>query len=340
MDIQAPITQPRSFAARRRALQGIAAGAAAVALFVTACPVVNAQPAGKVIRIVVPYAAGGGTDILGRQLGEALAAELGSPVIVENRPGAGGNIGADHVAKAAPDGSTLLLGDMALAVNPSLFKRMPFDPIKDLQPIASVAAAPLVLIVNPDVKATNVKELVAQARANPGKLSFASAGLGNPPHMAGELFRGVTQTDIIHVPYKGVGPALTDVIGGQVSMLFTGLSSARQQIEAGKVRALAVTGASRAPTLPDTPTMTEAGFPKINVTSWWALFGPPGMPAEKVAAISAATKKVLGDPRLKGRLSVQSIEASPGDAAFMRRKLAAETDRWRQVIQEAKITPE
>jgi tripartite-type tricarboxylate transporter receptor subunit TctC len=324
---------------RRRLLR--AAGAVTIVATAAGSPLASLAQAPKVTRIIVPYSAGGGTDILARHLAEALATELGSIVIVENRAGAGGNIGGDYVAKAAPDGSMLLMGDLALAVNPSLFKRMPFDPVNDLQPIVGVGNAPLVLVVNPKVPASNVKELVALAKSRPGILSFATAGYGNPPHIAGELFRTTTGVDILQIPYKGVGPALTDVLGGQVSMLFTGLSSAQQHIDARKVHALAVTGPRRARNLPQVPTMAEAGFPKVAVTSWWGLFGPAGMPDAVTSKIAAATAKVLRDPRLKGRLSMQSIEAwEGGDALALGKQLQSETERWRKVITDAKITAE
>lgn len=339
MKFSSSFLRPAKRAARRTALRQLAGSALAV-LLMTGGAQLLAQPAGKIIRIIVPYAAGGGTDILARHLAEALGTELSNTVIVENRAGASGNIGADYVAKAAPDGTTLLLGDLALAVNPSLFKRMPFDPMKDLQPIAGVAVAPLVMVIGPGVTASNVKELVSFAKANPGRLSFASAGNGNPPHIAGELFRTETGTDMIHVPYKGVGPALTDVIGGQVSMLFTGLSSARPQIDAGKIRALAVTGARRAPTLPAVPTMAEAGFPKVDVTSWWGLFASAGTPPEVAKAIASATQKALGQPRLKERLAVQAIDPEFADAASLRAKLKSESERWGRVIRAANIVPE
>lgn len=318
---------------RRRLLKTAMACGATAAL-----PGLALAQAAKVTRIIVPYAAGGGTDILARHFAEALGPELGGTVIVENRAGAGGNIGGDAVARSAADGSTLLLGDMALAVNPSLFKRMPFSPTRDLQPIAAVGAAPLVLVVNPSIQANSVKELVALAKSQPGKLSFATAGTGNPPHMAGALFRTTTGIDLVEVPYKGVGPAITDVIGGQVSMLFTGLSSALPHIESGRVRALAVTGPKRARAVPQIPTMAEAGFGKVEVTSWWGLFGPAGMPEAVVSSIANASAKVLADPRLRGRLSIQSIETWQGDANHLGKHLQAETTRWQKVIADANIT--
>ena len=313
----------------------------AAALFAT--PLALAQtpaPAGRVVKLIVPYAAGGGTDILGRQLAEVLGPELKLTMIVENKPGAGTTLGAQEVARAAPDGNTLLLGDLALAVNPSLFHKMPYDPQKDLAPVALVAAAPLVLVVGKQSGVTTVKDLVARAKAEPGKLSFASAGIGNPPHLAGELFRLTTDTNIVHVPYKGVGPALNDVLGGHVTMLFTGISSTKQHIDAGSITALAVTGAQRAPTLPNIPTITEAGFAAADVTSWWGLFAPPTLPPDQVQGLAQATERVLKAPTLQDKLRAQNIAATYGGPEAMRAKLKSETGQWARVIRAANIQPE
>lgn len=296
------------------------------------------HPVPKQLRIVVPYAPGGGTDILGRQLAEGLAAELGSSIIVENKAGGSGNIGTQAVTKAQADGSTLLLGDLALAVNPSLFKKLPFDPQKDLVPVALVASAPLVLVVHAQSGITSVEDLVARAKANPGTLNFASAGNGNPPHLAGELFSLTTQTRLAHVPYKGVGPALNDLLGGHVTMMFTGISSTKQHIEAGAIRALAVTGSQRAVTLPGVPTMAEVGYASADVTSWWGLFAPAGTPSPVVTAISQAAERALKNPALREKLDKQNILPTFGGAEAMGTKLASETDRWASVIRSAKIT--
>lgn len=298
----------------------------------------RAQPLPKVIRLVVPYAAGGGTDILARRLAEALAAELGTSVLVENKAGAGGNIGAQEVIRSAADGSTLLMGDLALAVNPSLFKKLPFDPLKDLAPVALVGNAPLVLVVPTTTGVKSVKDLVALAKANPGKLTFASAGNGNPPHLAGELFRLTTQTEIVHVPYKGVGPALTDLLGGHVTMMFTGISSTRQHIEGGKLNALAVTGAQRAPTLPGVPTIAEAGFAAANVTSWWAVYGPAGLPVPLGARYATAIERALKSPAVQAKLDDQNIVAAFGSADALRSKLQSETRKWAELVRAASLT--
>lgn len=319
----------------RRALCLVALGLAALT------PLAHSQStSGKVVKLVVPYAAGGGTDILGRQLAQALATELKASVIVENRAGAGGNIGASEVVRAAPDGTTLLLGDLALAVNPSLIKKMPFDPVKDLQPVALVATAPLVLVVSKSTAAESVNSLVTQAKAHPGKFTFASAGNGNPPHMAGELFKLTTGTDIVHIPYKGVGPALNDILGDQVSMLFTGISSTKAHIDGGRIKALAVTSAKRAPTLPNVPTMREAGFPDVDVTSWWALYAPAGLPPTMVESISRAAERALKSDDLQEKLAKQNIEPTYGNAATLQAKLRSETDKWSKVMRSANITPE
>lgn len=298
----------------------------------------QAQPVPKQIRIVVPYAPGGGTDILGRQLAEALATEMGATVIVENKAGGGGNIGAQAVTKATADGATLLLGDLALAVNPSLFTKLPFEPQKDLIPVAMVAMAPLVLVVPANMGVTSVSDVVARVKASPGKFNFASAGNGNPPHLAGELFRITTQTEIAHVPYKGVGPALNDLLGGHVNMMFTGISSSKQHIDAGTIKALAVTGTQRAATLPGVPTMTEAGYAAADVTSWWGLFAPAGTPKPVIDAISQATERALKTAALRDKLQKQNILPSYGAPEVMGAKLASETTRWADVIRTAKIS--
>jgi len=297
----------------------------------------RAQSLPKVIRLVVPYAAGGGTDILSRQVAETLAAELGASVIVENVGGGGGNIGAQEVIRSATDGSTLLMGDLSLAVNPSLYKKLPFDPLKDLSPVALVAKAPLVLIVSASTGIKTVKDLVAYVKANPGKLSFASAGYGNPPHLAGELFRLATQSDIVNVAYKGVGPALTDLLGGRVTMMFTGISSTRQYIENGKLNALAVTGEQRAPTLPEVPTIAEAGFPGINVSSWWGIFGPAKLSTPVRTAYAAAVDRTLKSVPLREKLEGQNIVPSFGGSDTLLSLLQSETLRWADVVRSANL---
>lgn len=291
----------------------------------------------KVMRMIVPYAAGGGTDILARQVAEVLGSELGATIVVENKAGASGNIGAMEVVRSAPDGNTLFMGDLALAVNPSLFKSMPFNPEKDLTPIAMVGTAPLVLVVGKQTNFETVKDLEQQARQKPGSITFASAGNGNPPHLAGELFKITTGTDIVHVPYKGVGPALNDLLGGHVSMLFTGISSTKQHIDSGDLIALAVTGKQRASTLPNIPTMAEAGYPDVNVTSWWGIFAPANLSSETTKSISAAVERTMKNPDLVQRFAARNIDVRYANSEELGATLHTETDKWAKVLRTANI---
>ncbi|MDD3743984.1 MAG: tripartite tricarboxylate transporter substrate binding protein [Lentimicrobiaceae bacterium] len=291
----------------------------------------------KVIKMVVPYAAGGGTDILARQVAEALGPELGATIVVDNKAGASGNIGAMDVVRSAPDGNTLFMGDLALAVNPNLFKSMPFNPEKDLTPIAMVGTAPLVLVVGKQTNFKTVKDLEQQAKEKPGSITFASAGNGNPPHLAGELFKISTGTDIVHVPYKGDGPALNDLLGGHVSMLFTGISSTKQHIDSGTLTALAVTGKQRASTLPNVPTMAEAGYPDVNVTSWWAIFAPANLSSEMTESISSAVERAMKNPDLVQRFADRNIDVSYSNSEELKATLRTETDKWAKVLQAANI---
>ncbi|MFA5702850.1 MAG: tripartite tricarboxylate transporter substrate binding protein [Advenella sp.] len=294
----------------------------------------------KVIKMVVPYAAGGGTDILARQVAEVLGAELGATIIVENKAGGSGNIGAMEVVRSAPDGNTLFMGDLALAVNPSLIKSMPFDPQTDLMPVALVATAPLVLVVGKNMDITTVKELEQQAKSKPQSITFASAGYGNPPHLAGELFKITTGTDIVHIPYKGVGPALNDLLGGHVSMLFTGISSTKQHIDGGGITALAVTGNKRAATLPDIPTMAEAGYPEVDVTSWWGIFAPAKFPMDEVKKLSAAVERAMKDSDLTKRFNDRNIDVNYASSDELKSKLHLETQKWAEVLSKVEVPPQ
>lgn len=294
----------------------------------------------KTVRLVVPYAPGGGTDILSRHVAEELARELQVSIVVENKPGGGTNIGAADVARSSNDGSVILMGDLAMAVNPALMASMPYSPLKDLTPLAHVASAPLVLVTNKKSGLGSVEALVKQAKEKPDTVAFASAGLGNPPHLAGELFKLVTNTEITHVPYKGVGPALTDLLGGHITMLFTGISSTKQLIDDGSLNALGTTGAQRAATLPNTPTMAEAGYPDVNVTSWWGLYAPAKMNPELVERYSEAVKRVLAKPAMQEKLGKQNINADYGTPDALGQKLKSETERWGAVIKKAGIKPQ
>ena len=291
----------------------------------------------KPIRIVSPFPVGGIADTFAREIGKKLTEVWGQPVVIENRTGAGGNIGADIVAKSAPDGYTLVIGNIGThAVNVSLFPSMPFDTIKDFTPIVHVLDAEGLLVVNPSIKATTVPELIALARAEPGKLSYGSGGLGTTSHLAGELFKSMTRVDIVHVPYKGNVPAITDLLGGQTSMAFATMPTVLPHVRAGKLRPLAVLGATRSPALPDVPTVAES-VPGFEVSNWIGLFAPAGTPTTIVARINAEVQKIMRSPEIQKRLESEGakfIAMSPEQfAAFQK----AELGKWAKTIKDANI---
>ncbi|HEV7575357.1 MAG TPA: tripartite tricarboxylate transporter substrate binding protein [Caldimonas sp.] len=318
---------------RRRSLVGLGLAAAA-------SPWVRAQGAwpAKPVRIIVPFAAGGTTDILARALAPELAKAFGQPFIIENKAGAGGNVGADLVAKSAPDGYTLLMGTVGTqSINPSLYPKMPYDAVKDFVPITLVAGVPNVMVMNPAKAAadgiTDVRTFIAYARAHPGKLNMASSGNGTSIHLAGELFKTMTGTYMVHFPYRGSGPALLDLIGGTMDLMFDNLPSALPQIKAGKLIALAVTSSERSGALPDVPTVAEAGPVKgFEASSWFGLLAPAGTPAEIVNRVQQESAKALGSAALKERL--QSQGAVPGGMApaDFARFIAAESKKWAAVV--------
>ena len=291
----------------------------------------------KTIRIVVPFPVGGIADTFGREIGKKLTETWGQPVVIDNRTGAGGNIGADVVAKAPPDGYTLVIGNIGThAVNVSLFQNMPFDTIKDFTPIAHVLDAEGLLVVNPSIKANTVAELIALARAQPGKLSYGSGGLGTTSHLAGELFKAMTKVDIVHVPYKGNVPAITDLLGGQTSMAFATMPTVLPHVRAGKLRALAVLSTTRSPALPDVPTVAET-VPGFDVSNWIGLFGPAGMSPAIVARLNGEVQKIMQSPEIQKRLETEGakfIPMSPEQfAAFQKSEMA----KWARTIKEANI---
>jgi tripartite-type tricarboxylate transporter receptor subunit TctC len=291
----------------------------------------------KPIRIVVPFPAGGIADTFGREIGRKLADAWGQPVVIDNKPGAGGNIGADIVAKSPPDGYTLVIGNIGThAVNVSLLPAMPFDTIKDFTPIVHVLDAEGLLVVNPSINATTVPELIALARAQPGKLSYASAGIGTTGHLAGELFKSLTKVDIIHVPYEGNVPAITDLLGGQTSMAFATMPTVLPQVRAAKLRALAVLGSARSPALPDVPTMAES-VPGFEVSNWIGLFGPAGMPPTIVMRLNGEVQKIMLSSEIQKRLETDGARFVPMTpeqfATFQKSELA----KWAKMIKEANI---
>jgi tripartite-type tricarboxylate transporter receptor subunit TctC len=312
-------------------------GALSLAL---ACPA-SAQPyPSKTIKIVVPFAVGGIADTFARVIGQKLGDAWGQPVVVENKGGAGGNIGADFVAKSPPDGYTLVMGNIGThAVNPYLLKNMPFDPLKDFAPIAHVLDAEGLLVVNPGVNAKSVPEVIALAKAEPGKLSYASGGMGTTSHLAGELFKSMAKVDVIHVPYKGNSPAITDLLGGQTQMVFATMPTVLPQVKAGRLRAIAVIGPERTPALPDVPTIAET-LPGFAVSNWIGLFAPAGTPPEIVAKLNAEVQKIMQQPDVQKRLETEGAKFIPTTpqsfAAFQR----GEAEKWFKAIKEAGIKPE
>jgi tripartite-type tricarboxylate transporter receptor subunit TctC len=274
-------------------------------------PTAWAQPwPTKPVKLVVPYPPGGPVDISARLLAAKLPAALAQPVIVENKPGAGGNIGADFVAKSDSDGHTLVMGAIAThAINPALFAKLPYDPLKDFRHIALVVQVPNVLVVNKDLAANSVSELIALARRSPGKLDFASGSTGSTGHLAGELFKAMTGTYMVHIPYKGAAPAVADLVAGRVHLMFDNLASALPNVQAGRVRALAVTTKARSGFLPDTPTLDEAGLKGFDLSTWWGVMAPAKTPQAVVERLAGEIAKALEAPEVKERLRAMGSEA-------------------------------
>jgi tripartite-type tricarboxylate transporter receptor subunit TctC len=288
----------------------------------------------RVVRIVNPFPPGGSVDVLARILAQKLSENLGQQFIIENRAGGGGNVGAEMVAKSDPDGYTLLFtAPGPLVVNQTLYtKGLPFDPARDFAPIALFAMAPIVLMVNPDIPANNVQELIAYAKARPGQINFGSAGNGSTPHLNGELFKTMAHIDIVHVPYRGTGPAMNDLIGGHIQMFFDLLPASLPQIESRKVRALANAGATRAPLLANLPTVAEQGLPGFDSTSWVGLVAPAHTPPAVTAKLIAEVEKVVKSPDIAAR--IQELGSQPGTAfgKDFAKFMEAETAKWAAVI--------
>ena len=305
-------------------------------------PAAQAQTAWptKPVRIVVPFPAAGTTDILARALAPELQRVFGQPFVVENKPGAGGNLGSAEVAKAAPDGHTLLMGTVGThAINPSLYPKMPYDAVKDFAPITLVAGVPNVLVVNPanaqKYGINSVQDLARVARANPGKLNVASSGNGTSIHLAAELFKSMTGTFMVHFPYRGSGPALLDLMGGNMDLMFDNLPSSMPHIRSGKLKALAVTSAQRSSALPDVPTVEEVGGPALKgfeASSWFGLLAPAGTPSDVINRLQQETAKALASPALKERLQAQGAIPSGNTPAEFARLIDAESKKWAQVV--------
>lgn len=305
---------------------------AAMALLLAAGAWAQAYPT-RTIRLVVPFPAAGTTDILARDVAQRLSVSLGQSVVIDNRPGAAGNIGSDLVAKSAPDGYTLLMGTVGThAINPSLYSKMPYDHVKDFVPIVLVAGVPNVLEVTPSLPVNSVADLIRLAKEKPGQLNFASSGSGTSIHLSGELFKTMAGVDMVHVPYKGSAPALTDLMGGQVQLMFDNLPSSLAQIKAGKLRAIAVTSAQRAAALPNIPTIAESGLAGFEASSWFGLLAPAGTPPAIVARINADVNQWLQTSAAKEQLLAQGAAPAGGTPEQFAAHIRAETEKWAKVV--------
>jgi tripartite-type tricarboxylate transporter receptor subunit TctC len=288
------------------------------------------------IRFILPFPPGGGTDILGRLLAERLAANLGQPVVTENRGGAGGNVGAEAAARAAPDGYTLVLVAPSLAISPTLYSKLNYDPVRDFAPITLVATVPNVMITQPSMP-HSLQDFVSLAKAKPGALNFGSGGAGTSNHLAGELFNLVAGTNLVHIPYKGVNLAMQDVLAGNVHLVFIGIPAAAPHVKAGKLRALAVVAPQRSAALPDVPTVAEAGLREFEVTTWYGVLAPAGTPRPIIARLNAELVKIVHSPDVKERLAATGTEpltSTPEEfAAYIQREIA----KWGDVIRKAGV---
>jgi tripartite-type tricarboxylate transporter receptor subunit TctC len=312
--------------------------AAAGVLALTATADAQTYP-NRPIRLIVPFVAGGPPDVIARVIADLIGPRLGQTVVVDNRPGAGATIGTRSVATADPDGYTLLFASTtSLSIAPSLFKSVGYDPVKDFAPIAGVSVGPMVVVVHPSVPAKTVKELVDHAKANPGKLNYG-AGVASPPHIAWGLFTQVTGTDILFVPYRGMAPAMTDLISGQVQIMIDGAGPLLPHIQDGKIRALAVTGKTRSPDFPNLPTMIEAGYPDYVLSFWTGVVAPPGTPADIVAKVNAAINEGLNAPAMKSHLAKSNIEANVTTPQEFASFIAAEAKKWGGIVTSTGIKP-
>ncbi len=318
---------------RRRflALAGAAMAAPAVA-FAQAYPT-------RPVHVVVGFAAGGGADIMARLIGQALAERLGQQIVVDNRPGAGTNIATEVVAKAAPDGYTLLLANSPNAINATLYDNLSFDFVRDIAPVASIGRVPLVMVVNPSMPARTIPEFIAYAKANPGKVNMGSGGNGAPDHMSGELFKAMAGVGILHVPYRGVAPAIADLLGGQVQVIFGTMPAVIALIKSGKLRALGVTTATRSDQLPDVPSIGEF-VPGYEASQWYGIGAPKGTPADVIERLNRETDAVLADPKMQARLAELGASAVSGSPADFGKLIVDETAKWAKVVKISGAKPD
>ena len=294
---------------------------------------------GKSIRLIVPFPAGGPTDIVARPLAQLLGEALGASVIIDNRGGAGGSVGADAVAKAAPNGLTLLMATVGThAINPSLYKKLPYDAVRHFTPVSLVAAAPVAIVVHPSLASDSVSSLVALAKQSPGKLSYGTAGNGTPGHLTGVMFGAATGIDIQHVPYKGSAPAVTDLLGGQIQLMFDPLQSVLPHIQSGKLRALAVSGAARSSVLPQLPTVAESGYPAFESTAWWGVYAPAGLPAPLLAQLVGEIEKIAQSAALRDRLDPLGVAPRAITGAAFAEFQRTEAAKWGKAVRDSGAT--
>ena len=295
----------------------------------------------KPIHLIVPFAPGGGNDTVARAIGMQLGAQLGQPVVIDNRPGAGGVVGAELAAHAAPDGYTLFLGGVgSLAVNPNLHAHLPYDPLRDFVPVTLLASAPSVLVVHPSVPAASLSEFTALARKNPGKLNYASNGNGSSAQLAAVLYESMAGVRMVHVPYKGLAPALVDLLAGEVQLMFSSMVAILPHIRAGRLRALAVTGRERSPLLPEIPTLAESGLPGYEAGSWYGILAPAGTPGAVVARLHEETVRALKEPQVRERLAAEGAQTMGTTPAQFERYIAAEYARTGKLLREASVKME
>jgi tripartite-type tricarboxylate transporter receptor subunit TctC len=321
----------------RRQFLHLAAGAAALPA-VSRIAWAQTYPS-RPVRIVVGFPPGGPTDIAARLIGQSLSERLGQQFVIENRPGAGSNIGTEAVVRAPPDGYTLFLAYSANAINATLYDKLNFNFIRDIAPVAAINREPLVMLANPSFPAKTVPEFIAYAKANPGKINFASGGNGTPPHVSGELFKMMTGVNLVHVPYRGGAPALTDLLGGQVQVMFVAISASIEYVRAGNLRPLAVTTASRSDALPDIPTVGDF-IPGYEASTWCGIGAPKGTPAEIIDKLNKEINAGLVDPKVKARLANMGSTALPGTPAEFGKLIAEETEKWGKVVKLAGLKPE
>ena len=289
----------------------------------------------KTIRLIVPFPAGGPTDVIARTVALKLTESWSQPIVIDNRGGAGGNVGTDIAAKAAPDGYTLAMVIVSHAINASLYSKLPYDPVKDFAPVSLAGAATIVLIAHPGVQAKTIKELIALGKSNPGKLSWGSPGTGTPHHLAGEMFKTVTRIEMVHIPYKGAAPAVVDLLGGQVALAFVSLPAALPHIKAGKLTALGVSGAQRSAVAPEVPTIAESGLPGYELENWYGVLAPAGTPRAIVDRLSGEIVKILTTQEVKERLNAQGFEVRTSTPAQFAAYLKSEIVKWAKIVKDS-----